>query len=93
MMGLVETRVSIKIDTTPLKEQIVQLVSEVESAFPEGLPDDIRSRLLSLSDNIFLGEFSSAITANGTLEIVHRIHFCSCVDDFTAALRADNRNL
>ena len=92
-MGQIETGVSIKIDITPLKEKIVQLVSEVESAFPEGLPDDIRSRLLSLSDNIIFGKFSSAISTNGTLEIVQRIHFGGCVDDLTAALRADNRNL
>lgn len=92
-MGQHETGVMLAIDITPLKEKIVQLVSEVESAFPEGLPDDIRSRLLSLSDNIIFGEFSSAISANGTLEIVQRIHFGGCVDDLTAALRADNLNL
>jgi hypothetical protein len=92
-MCQIEIGVSIKIDTTPLKEKIVQLVSEVESAFPEGLPDDIRSRLLSLSDNIILSEFSSAISANGTHEFVQRINFGGCVDDLTSALRADNRNL
>ncbi|PNF10545.1 hypothetical protein A6J71_10445 [Enterobacter cancerogenus] len=92
-MDNIETGVTLAIDITPLKEKIVQLVSEVESAFPEGLPDDIRSRLCSLSDNIVFGELSSTISANGTLEIVQRIHFGGCVDDLTAALRADNRNL
>lgn len=92
-MTAAKTGVRLSLDLTPLKEKISQIVSELESAFPEGIPDDIRSRLLGLSDNIILGELTPTVTTDRTLQIVQRIDLGCSVDDFTAAIGANNRNL
>ena len=79
------------LDPTPLNEKISQLVSLVDSAFPEDIPDDIRIRLSDLSDNIIFGELTSALTTNRPVRIVLRVDFDCGFDDVAAALRAGNR--
>lgn len=92
-MGSMKTGVILCLDLTPLKEKISQLVLELELAFPESIPDDIRSRFLGLSNDIFLGELTSAVTADRTLQVVQRIDLGCGFDDLTAAVRANDRNL
>lgn len=85
--------VRILLDCTPLEEKINQLISYFESTFPKCLSDDLCCELLRLSNDILPGELTTALATDGTLQIIQRVDFGPGFDDFTAALRARERNV
>lgn len=87
-MGQLETVVMLAIDITPLKEKINQLIEESNSLSSEGILEELSGCVTSLLDDIIFCELSTAVSANGVVQIVQRVDFGSRFEHTLAALRA-----
>lgn len=79
---------TLSIDTYKITEKVNALCEEITSRFPDGIPERIESEFPGLCDDIILTDFSTAILASGTNQIVQAVDFGSRFDAFTAALMA-----
>lgn len=79
---------TLSIDTSRIDDKITVLASELKSRFPNGIPERIDSELSRLSNDIILGDLSTAVGAGGTRKVVQAVDFGSYFDVFAAALRA-----
>ncbi|EMQ9923686.1 hypothetical protein ACMWRF_000441 [Enterobacter hormaechei] len=87
-MEQIETGVMLTIDITPLKEKINQLIAESNSLSSEGTFEQLSGSVTSLLDDIIFCELSTAVSANGVVQIVQRVDFGSRFEHTLAALRA-----
>ncbi|MFP2164536.1 hypothetical protein ACLEYI_06130 [Enterobacter ludwigii] len=87
-MEHIETGVILKIDITPLKEKINQLIAAPGSSSLESIQEQLSGGVTGLLDDIIFGELSTTVTANGVVEFVQRVDFGSGFENTFAALRA-----
>lgn len=78
----------LRFHTAALSGQLNELIELLKTRFPEGIPSQIISDLQGLSLDIVLSHHSSAVIADGTVEVLKGLRFGSRFEDFRAALLA-----
>lgn len=79
---------TLTIDTSRIDKKISSFTADLKSRFPNGIPERIDSELSRLSNDIILGDLSTAVGAGGTRKVIQAVDFGSYFDVFAAALRA-----
>lgn len=79
---------TLAIDTSRIDEKISSLTADLKSRFPDGIPERVDSELSRLSNDIILGDFSTAVGAGGARKVIQAVDFGNCFDVFAAALQA-----
>lgn len=83
----------VMIDAKDTNRQIEEFVESLEARFPDGIPDQISAQLLNLDFGITFAESSSALRADGTVEITQRLRLSDGFERIRAAILADKRNI
>lgn len=87
-----QEKVALRIDSTETNKTIQDLVILLESRFPQGIPERVVNCLLDFDFRFSLSEGRSTIGADGTIDIIQRIHLLDSVESLAAAVLASECN-
>ena len=64
-----KNEVRLEFDCSDASDQIHELITLALSRFPDGIPDHLVYGILSMSSDLLLGDFVTAVSADGSLKV------------------------
>jgi hypothetical protein len=80
--------VTLKFDATLIKKQLDELIELLHSRFPDGVRNDLISKILKLSSDVCLGNCVVTTGTNDTKEIIQSLYFGDSFENLIRALWA-----
>jgi hypothetical protein len=87
-----KNEIRLEFDCSLAFDQIHDLVTLALARFPEKIPDQLVSDILGMSSDLILGDFVTAVRADGSLKITCPCRLGGSFESLTAALRTSERD-
>ena len=85
-------KICLKFDVSEMEAQTERVVELAFSKFPKGIPETLIGELLEVRNDLLLGDFVSALNADGSIEVLCPVRFGTSIENLAATIGALKRD-